>query len=89
MDQLEGYLVESPRALASLNIASSTGAWNTWHGQEEEFCQPVGTPAAVQTPKPLATFPGSHIPTSFYAVLLPGQDRACISCLGMCLAERA
>lgn len=47
----------------------------------------VGTPAAVHTPEPLATFSGSHILTSFYALKLPGQDWACVSCLGMCLAE--
>lgn len=47
----------------------------------------MGTPAAVHTPEPLATFSGSHIPASFYALVLPGQDWACVSCLGMCLAQ--
>lgn len=40
MDKLEGYIVEIPRALTSFGIASSAGAWNTWHSQEKEFCQP-------------------------------------------------
>lgn len=29
----------------------------------------------------------TYPPPSFYALVLPGQDWACVSCLGMCLAQ--
>ena len=38
-------------------------------------------------PVPLAMFSDSPMPSPFCALALPGQDWACVYCLGMCLAE--